>query len=65
MFTAMKSDTNNSSNFHPDNVMKNIVIPAQARSKIVNRKKVAKITLRSKKIQNKTIAKDRCFRFQT
>ena len=34
MFTAMKRDTNNSSNFHPDNVMKNIIIRAQARSKI-------------------------------
>ena len=26
MFTAMKRDTNNSSNIHPDNVMKNIII---------------------------------------
>ena len=34
MFTAMKRDTNNSSNFHPDNVMKNIIIRAQARNKI-------------------------------
>ena len=34
MFTAMKRDTNNSSNFQPDNVMKNIIIQAQARSKI-------------------------------
>ena len=34
MFTAMKRDTNNSSNFHPDNVMKNIIIRAKARNKI-------------------------------
>ena len=34
MFTAMKRDSNNSSNFHRDNVMKNIIIRAQARSKI-------------------------------
>ena len=34
MFTAMKRDTNNSSNFHPNNVVKNIIIRAQARSKI-------------------------------
>ena len=34
MFTAMKRDTNNSSNFHHDNVMKNIIIRAQARSKM-------------------------------
>ena len=31
MFTATKKDTNNSSNFHPNNVMKNIIIQAQAR----------------------------------
>ena len=34
MFTAMKRDTNNSLNFHPNNVMKNIIIRAKARSKI-------------------------------
>ena len=34
MFTSMKRDTNNSSNFHADNLMKNIIIRAQARSKI-------------------------------
>ena len=34
MFTAMKRDTSNSSNFHRNNVVKNIIIRAQARSKI-------------------------------
>ena len=34
IFTAMKRDTNNSSNFHHGNVMKNIIIRAEARSKI-------------------------------
>ena len=34
MFTAMKWNTNNSSNFHPNNGMKNIIIRAEARSTI-------------------------------
>ena len=33
MFTVMKRDTDNSSNPHPDIVMKNIIIRAQARSR--------------------------------
>ena len=36
MFTAMKRDTNYSSNFHPNNDMKDIIIRTQGTSKIEN-----------------------------
>ena len=55
MFTAIKRDRNNSSNFHPDNVMKNIILRAQGRSKIEHTSKKKQSVLPLQSIQSNQV----------
>ena len=59
MFAAMKRDANNLSNFHLDNVTKNIIIQAHVRSKIehTNKKKQSILPLQSIKSDQVTATK--------